>query len=264
MASSMSSASVDESWDELPPLPRDFRRVLVISAHPDDAEFAFGGSVARLVEGGSEVRYLVCTDGSLGGEDPGVDPADLGERRAAEQRAAAAHLGVASVAFLGLTDGAVENGLGLRRALSRAIRRHRPDLVLTHQPLRSLVFPIGASHPDHLAVGEAAMCAVFPDAGNPRAFPELLDEGLAPHKVSEIWVPGHEHTNFYVALAQRHAEAKLEAILLHESQFERSPSPAKEIGWVADRMSKYGRHADAGWAEGFVRVICATSAGPAD
>lgn len=84
---------------------------------------------------------------------------------------------------------------------------------------------------------------------NPRAFPELLAEGLQPHKVAEIWVPGHERANFFVALEQRHAEAKLAAILLHESQFERSDSPTEDIQWVADR---------------FVRVVCATYAGPTD
>jgi LmbE family N-acetylglucosaminyl deacetylase len=248
----------------LPPLPHDVARALVVIAHPDDAEFAFGGTVARLVEQGTEVHYVVCTDGSLGSEDPAVPAADLGRRRACEQRTAAARLGVTSVGFLGFEDGTLEAGTDLRRELSRAIRRHRPQLLLTHQPVRSLVFPIGASHPDHLAVGEAAMCAAYPDAGNPRAFMELLDEGLEPHKVTEIWVPGHEHANFFVALDQRHAEAKMEAILLHTSQFERSASPAEDIQWVADRMSGYGKHADADWAEGFVRVVCATSAGPAD
>lgn len=254
----------DEPTCALPPLPRSYERVLVISAHPDDAEFAFGGTVARLVESGSEVTYVVCTDGTLGGEDPDIDAADLGARRRAEQRAAAERLGVHEITFLGLDDGTLESGPGLRRLLSRAIRTARPDLLLTHQPLRSLVFPIGASHPDHLAVGEAALCAAYPDAGNPRAFPELLGEGLAAHSVSEIWVPGLEHTSFYVALERRHVDAKHEAILRHESQFERSPSPVEEIRWVTDRLAMYGPLADADWAEGFVRVACGTSAGPTD
>lgn len=251
--------------DERPlrPLPRAYPRVLVISAHPDDAEFAFGGSVARLVEAGSEVTYVVCTDGTLGGEDPAVEAADLAARRRAEQRDAADRLGVGAITFLGLEDGTLEAGLPLRRLLSRAIRTTRPDLVLTHQPVRSLVFPMGASHPDHLAVGEAALCAVFPDAGNPRAFPELLAEGLAPHSTPEVWVPGFEHTSFYVALDDRHVTAKRQAILRHTSQFERSPSPEDAIGWVGERLAAYGPAAGADWGEGFVRVVNGTSAGPA-
>ena len=248
----------------LRPLPRSYDSVLVVSAHPDDADFAFGGTIARLVESGSEVVYLVCTDGTLGGEDPRVAAADLAARRREEQRQAAARLGVGRVMFLGLEDGTVVANLALRKELSRVIRTVRPDLLLTHQPLRSLVFPIGASHPDHLAVGEAAMCAAFPDAGNPRAFPDLLHDGLAPHAVSEIWVLGLEHTAFHVALARGHAEAKAEAILRHESQFETSTSPADDIRWVWDRMAMYGPAVDADFAEGFVRVVCGTAAGPAD
>ncbi|MGL5867435.1 MAG: PIG-L deacetylase family protein [Dermatophilaceae bacterium] len=253
-----------EPTSDLRPLPRRYDRVLVVTAHPDDAEYAFGGTLARLVECGSDVVYSVCTDGTLGGEDPSVSATDLADRRRAEQRRAAARLGVGTVTFLGLDDGALVADLGLRMTLSRVIRSVRPDLLLTHQPLRSLVFPIGASHPDHLAVGEAAMCAAFPDSGNPRAFPELLEEGLAPHAVSEIWVPGLEHTSFHVGLERWHAEAKAEAILCHQSQFERSPSPAEDIHWVWDRMALYGPAAEAEWAEGFVRIVCGTAAGPVD
>lgn len=253
----------DDGDRPLPPLPRTYERVLAICAHPDDAEFMFGGTVARLIESGSDVAYLVCTDGMLGGEDPEVDAAELGARRRAEQRAAADRLGVGVITFLGLADGTLVAGPRLRKLLSRVIRTARPDLLLTHQPVRSLVFPIGASHPDHLAVGEAALCAAFPDAGNPRAFPELLAEGLAPHAVAEVWVPGFEHTSFHVALDRRHVTAKQEAILRHASQFERSPSPEDAISWVGERMAGYGPAAGSDWGEGFVRVVCGTSAGPA-
>lgn len=239
----------------LPALPRPFARVLVVAAHPDDAEFAFGGTVARLVEAGSRVDYVVVTDGSLGGEDPSVPAAAIAERREREQRRAASQLGVNSLTFLGWPDGAVNADLDLRRALSREIRRHRPDLLLTHQPLRSLQFPIGASHPDHLAVGEGAMSAAYPDAGNPRTFPELLAEGLAPHSVAEIWVPGHEHANFFVALDVGHAERKIEALLCHESQFETVNAPRESLAWVLGRMEMYGPLVGCRYAEGFSRTV---------
>ncbi len=245
---------------ELPELPRAYARVLVVTAHPDDAEFAFGATIARLTGLGSDVRYLICSDGSLGGADPDVSAADLAARRESEQRDAAAVLGVQQVQFLGLPDGELEPSRALRLAIAREIRRQRPDLVLTHQPLRSLVFPIGASHPDHLAVGEATLRAVYPDAGNPRALPELLAQGLAAHNVAEVWVPGHEHANLFVALNRDQADRKVEAILRHVSQFETSTSPRDDVDWVVQRLRGYGPSAGATWAEAFCRIVCGTFA----
>ena len=152
---------------------------MVVSAHPDDPEFGFGATVASLVDQGKTVVYVICTDGSQGGEDPTVPDQELTSTRYTEQRAAAALLGVTEVIFLGFRDGYLEANVELRRAISREIRRFKPDLVLTHSPLRAINIPIGASHPDHLAVGEATLAAVYPDARNPRAYPELLQEGLA-------------------------------------------------------------------------------------
>ncbi|MDQ6772939.1 MAG: PIG-L family deacetylase, partial [Candidatus Dormibacteraeota bacterium] len=131
---------------------RHFDRVLVVSAHPDDPEFGFGAVVARMAAAGSEVYYCICTDGSQGGEDPAVPNQELSAVRYREQRAAAEVLGVRDVVFLGLPDGHLAPTVELRKVITREIRRFRPDLVLTHTPLRSINFPIGASHPDHLAV----------------------------------------------------------------------------------------------------------------
>ena len=146
-----------------------YERVLVVAAHPDDPEFGFGASVARLASDGAEVYYAICTDGSQGGEDPSVPDAELTTVRYAEQRAAAEVLGVTDVVFLGFRDGYLAPTVELRRAITREIRRFKPDLVMTHSPVRSLSVGIGASHPDHLAVGEATMAAVNPDSRNPRA-----------------------------------------------------------------------------------------------
>jgi LmbE family N-acetylglucosaminyl deacetylase len=234
-------------------LPRSYERVLVIAAHPDDAEFAFGATIARLVEEGSRVTYVVVTDGAQGSEDPVEPSAALTELRCAEQREAAGVLGVTEVAFLGFPDGFVADSGELRLALAREIRRHRPDLVLTHQPQRSLRFPIGASHPDHLAVGQAALAAVFPFARNPRSFPELLREGLAPHRVDEVWLPGYEHTDLLVGV-DRTADRKLSAILMHRSQFRDAADPMAAIAWVRERMHQYGRELGCEFAEGFKRI----------
>jgi LmbE family N-acetylglucosaminyl deacetylase len=245
----------------LGPLPRSFSRAAVIAAHPDDAEYSFGATVSRLASEGVGVTYIVCTDGSQGGEDPEVPDAQLAETRYTEQRAAAKHLGVDEVVFLGFRDGSLTNDIALRTALTREIRRHRPELVLAHQPLRSLVFPIGASHPDHLAAGEAALSAVYPDARNPRAYPELLAEGLAPHVVDEVWVPGHEHTDLFVDVGT-HAQRKVEAILCHRSQFAASADPRADLAWVTDRMRTNGTAAGCAHAEAFKRIVTGSHAAP--
>ena len=115
-------------------------------------------------------------------------------------------------------------------------RAYRPELVLTHQPLRSLTFPIGASHPDHLATGQAALAAVYPDARNPRAFRQLLGEGLPPHHVAEVWIPGHEHTDLYVDVspfAERKVEAIWAAIARARETGDWRPNPSALCRWCA-------------------------------
>lgn len=228
-------------------------RAMVVAAHPDDAEFAFGATVARLTDEGTEVVYVVCTDGSQGGEDPEPAPEEIAAVRSAEQRSAAAFLGVRDVVFLGFPDGALVAGLDLRRALTREIRRWRPEVLLTHWPERSLSFPIGASHPDHFAAGEAAMAAVYPDARNPRAFRELLDDKLEPHVVDEIWLPGFANPDLYVDVTA-HASRKIAAILHHRSQFATQSDPEGSLRWVLDRMRGSGEHIGCEYAEAFVRV----------
>jgi len=249
--------------DAILPLPRHFDRVTVVTAHPDDAEFSFGATVARLADEGAHVTYVVVSDGSQGGEDPDEPTEALVATRYAEQREAARLLGVRDVVFLGFPDGLLADSAELRLAIAREIRRHRPDLVLTHQPLRSLQFPIGASHPDHLAVGQAALNAVYPDARNPRAFPQLLTEGLPAHRVAEVWVPGHEHTDLLVDVRFT-AERKVDALLAHRSQFRGSADPRADLQWVVDRMRGNGAAIGSEFAEAFKRVLtdAPAAAGP--
>src|SRR4051812_30732172 len=163
-------------------------RVLVVVAHPDDADFAASGSVATWTEAGIEVSYCCITDGDAGGFDPSVDRADIPGIRQAEQRAAAKELGVTDVHFLGYPDGRLELSIALRRDISRVIREVRPQRVVTQSPERNWQ-RVYASHPDHLLAGEAALCAVYPDSRNPFAHPELLaEEGLEAWSVSEVWM----------------------------------------------------------------------------
>jgi len=165
-------------------------RVLVITAHPDDVDFGAAGTIAQWTDAGLEVSYCIVTNGDAGGSDPSVSRADMSVLRQAEQTAAAKQVGVTDLTFLGYPDGRVEPGIGLRRDLARQIRRQRPDRVLCQSPERNYA-RTGASHPDHRAVGSAALDAVYPDSRNPFAFPELLaDEGLEPWTVREVWVAG--------------------------------------------------------------------------
>ncbi|HUC04731.1 MAG TPA: PIG-L deacetylase family protein [Acidimicrobiales bacterium] len=193
------------------------RRVLVVTAHPDDVDFGAAGTVAAFTKAGVDVTYCIVTDGDAGGSDRSVSRQDMAQLRQGEQRAAAAEVGVSDVRFLGHPDGRVQPSIELRRDISRVIRQVRPERVLTQSPERRWDF-IYASHPDHLAAGEAAVCAVYPDARNPFAHPELLEEeGLEPWSVGEVWLMAGPETNMAVETSETF-ERKLAALLRHESQ----------------------------------------------
>jgi LmbE family N-acetylglucosaminyl deacetylase len=170
------------------PLPdSDIERALVVVAHPDDVDFGASGTIATWVDAGIEVAYCLVTSGDAGGFDD-TPREKMPALRQAEQRAAAQVLGVKDVTFLGYPDGQLVASYELRRDISRQIRRVRPQRVLTQSPERNYL-RIGASHPDHRAAGAAALDAVYPDARNPFAHPELLaDEGLAEWTVPEVWL----------------------------------------------------------------------------
>jgi LmbE family N-acetylglucosaminyl deacetylase len=232
--------------------PPSFGRVLVVVAHPDDPEFLFGATVASLVHGGAEVAYLVCSDGANGCRDPEVPREQVAATRQREQREAAEALGVREVVFLGLPDGRLSPGDELRAALTREIRRFRPELVITHFPRRALDTPIEASHPDHVAVGEAALAAVFPDASNARSHPALLREGLAPHRVKEVWIPGYERANHWVD-ATAFMDRKIDAIARHRSQVD-GDDPRESLAWVYGWMKWAGSQGGTEYAEDFKRI----------
>ena len=192
----------------------EIERVLVVTAHPDDVDFGAGGTVATWTKAGVEVTYCVVTNGDAGGFDPAVPRGDIAGIRQAEQRAAAAEVGVTDVRFLGWPDGRLVPSIELRRDISRVIREVRPERVLTQSPERNYE-RIYASHPDHLATGEATLCAVYPDARNPFAHPELAD--LEAWTVSETWLmaaPGAAHVVDVTDVYDR----KLAALQCHVSQ----------------------------------------------
>jgi LmbE family N-acetylglucosaminyl deacetylase len=191
-------------------------RALVITAHPDDVDFGAAGTVATWTDAGDEVVYCIVTDGDAGGFDPAVPRHEIGGIRRREQTAAAKEVGVSELRFLGYPDGLLEPSLQLRKDLSRVIRQVRPQRVLTQCPVRNFN-RIFASHPDHLAAGEAALCAVYPDARNPFTFTELLADGLDAWTVAEVWLMGGPNADRVVDITEQF-DRKVRALLCHESQ----------------------------------------------
>ena len=211
---------------------RDPERILVVTAHPDDVDFGVAGSVATWSAAGIEVTYCIVTDGDAGGSDVDLPRDEMARIRRAEQVAAGAVVGVHDVRFLGYPDGRLEPTLELRRDLTRVIRQVRPQRVVTQSPER-FWDRIYASHPDHLAAGEATVCAVYPDARNLFAHRELLEgEGLDPWTVSELWLMAHRDVDVYVDPTDV-IDKKVAALRCHASQL---PEPAA----MDSRMREWG------------------------
>ncbi len=232
----------------------DVERVLVVTAHPDDVDFGAAGTVARMTDAGVTVTYCLATDGEAGGDDRSMARRDMAALRRDEQRAAAAAVGVTDLTFLGHPDGRLVPTLGLRRDISRVIRRLRPQLVIAQSPERRWD-RIYASHPDHLAAGEAAVAAVYPDARNPFAHPELLDEGLEPWTVPELWLMATEPTVAVDITAT--FDRKVAALGCHRSQVgDGGHLDGLVRPWAERTGTDAGLHAG-GLAEGFLRVATA-------
>lgn len=196
----------------------DRRRALVITAHPDDVDFGSAGTIASWTTAGVDVAYCICTSGEAGDAD-GTPRAEIRQLRQDEQRAAANAVGVTDIHFLGYPDGQVVADLQLRRDLTRVIRTVRPDRVITHSPEINWAH-IVVSHPDHRAVGEAAIAAVYPDARNAFAHQDLAEEhDLAPWSVQELWLSEapEERINHAVDITD-YFEAKVAALRAHRSQ----------------------------------------------
>jgi len=225
----------------------DIQRALVIAAHPDDVDFGAAGTVATWTDSGVKVAYCLVTDGDAGGFDAAVPRDRIGPIRRDEQRAAAAEVGVSDVYFLGYPDGRLAVSFDLRRDIARVIREVRPQRVVCQSPERNMV-RIYASHPDHVAAGEAAMCAVYPDARNPFAYADLAD--LEAWTVPEVWVMGSERSNRYVDITDVF-HRKTAALRAHASQMEGIDDlDALLTGWNGENARLAGMP-DGHYAEAF-------------
>lgn len=208
-------------------IPADVERVVVVTAHPDDVDFGAGGTIATLRAAGIEVTYCICTDGDAGGFDDAVDRSQIPLIRRAEQTAAGLALGVSDVRFLGYKDGYLEPTHEVQRDIVRVLREVKPQLVITQSPERNWD-RLPASHPDHMAAGEATVRALYPAVRNPYAFPEIREAGLEAWTVTWLWLQGHPEPNHWVETTDVFA-SKMSALHAHESQTAHVPDLE---GWV--------------------------------
>ncbi|HUX87352.1 MAG TPA: PIG-L deacetylase family protein [Chloroflexota bacterium] len=227
-------------------------RVLVIAAHPDDPEFACGGTSARWAAEGKEVYYLVCTRGDRGSSDPEMTSERLVQIRQGEQRAAARVIGAKEVNFLNFTDGELAPTYEFREAIVREIRRVRPDCVMTHDP--TSVYTAGSlNHPDHRAVGTATLDSVYPTARDRLNYPEHEQTGLLPHKVKEVYLWGAPNPNVWVDISSTF-ETKIESLRCHVSQVGKAEQLAERL---RERAQKVGEPQGIPLAEAFFKVAMA-------
>jgi LmbE family N-acetylglucosaminyl deacetylase len=222
---------------------------MVVVAHPDDAEFMVAGTVAKWAAGGSTVTYVIITRGDKGSDDPEMTPSRLAEIREAEQRDAGAILGVTNFVFMGYDDGYLQHTLALRRDLARLIRTYRPHTVVCFDPTNRFLGDNYVNHPDHRASGDATVDAVFPTARDRLTFPELLADGLEPHKVRELWLGGTNQPNVCVDIGPT-LELKRQALIAHTSQI-----PPEMAGFAAEMSRQGAAGQEFEFGEAFRRII---------
>jgi len=221
--------------------------IMVITPHPDDAEYGVAGTVARWVKEGKRVVYVVCTNGDKGTSDINMDPAKLSETRRQEQRAAAEVLGVREVIFLDLPDQGLEDTPEFRKLIVRLIRQYRPHTIATADPYRRYIW-----HRDHRITGRVVLDAVFPFARDHLAYPDLLAEGLLPHKVKELLFWAAEDINYRSDITATF-DLKVRALRCHKSQMQELSEPEPE-GWLRQRCLDIAKGEDFELGEAFHRV----------
>lgn len=231
----MAADAVNVEGVKYPPVLEDFegwkekKKILVILAHPDDPEFFMGATLARWGMIGHEIHYCLLTTGQKGSQDMNQIPDELAALRKVEQQNAANSLGVKSVEFMDYVDGEVIPDLKMRKKIVRLIRKHKPQIIVSSDPLNYFPGDNRVNHPDHRAAGQAVLDAVFPAAGNPLFFPELIsEEGLPPVNVEELWFSIPAEANLVVNVSD-YFDLKVDAILCHRSQISMDINKFKEM-----------------------------------
>jgi LmbE family N-acetylglucosaminyl deacetylase len=227
------------------------KRVMLVAAHPDDPEFSSAGTVANWVRHGIEVVFVLVTSGDKGTPDRDMTGHRLSSMREQEQLAAAARVGVTKVEFLRFPDGELVPNLELRGAITRMIRTHKPYAVITHDPITLFHGNEFINHPDHRAVGQATVDAIYPTARDPLQFNEQIRDGLEPHKVKELYLWGSEQSNVLVDITNV-MEDKIEALKCHKSQVGEAVELAERI---KQRAAMIGEPFGVQYAEAFRRIV---------
>lgn len=221
--------------------------ILVISAHPDDAEFGVGGTVARWTGEGKQIVYVLCTSGEKGTSDQSMSPEQLAGIREKEQESAAKVLGVRDVVYLRYPDQELEDTPEFRKEIVRVIRAYRPETIVTLDPYRRYIW-----HRDHRIAGQVTLDAIYPYARDHLAYPDLLEEGFEPHKVQEVFFWGSDNINYCSDITDTF-DQKLEALLCHTSQI-------KETGigdikqWLRERSREMAEGESFELGEAFHRI----------
>jgi LmbE family N-acetylglucosaminyl deacetylase len=225
------------------------KTAMVVVAHPDDAEFMAAGTVAKWSRAGTIVTYVIVTKGDKGSDDANMTPSQLAQIRENEQRAAGKILGVSKFVFMGYPDGYLEHTLELRRDLARVIRTYRPEVVICFDPTNRFFSDNYVNHPDHRASGDATIDAVFPTARDRLTFPELLADGLEPHKVAQLWLGAAAQPNVSIDIEDT-LDLKFAALRAHPSQL------GEDIVEFAKQLARWGAEGqEFEFGESFRRII---------
>jgi LmbE family N-acetylglucosaminyl deacetylase len=222
-----------------PPAPG---RVLSVHAHPDDQEFTVGGTLAKWARAGSAIVTVCITSGSAGSNEhtpAGMTRQALAPIREEEQRRACRVLGISEVIFLGYEDGELKPSLALRRELTRVIRRYRPDAVVCGDPTVRFYGTSYLNHPDHRVAADVTLDAVFPSAETRLIFPELLDEGLPPHKVPAVFIHGSDRPDTFIDVSQV-LGVKLAALNEHRTQIGTWDPTEMMTAWAREQGAPRG------------------------
>jgi LmbE family N-acetylglucosaminyl deacetylase len=240
---------------------------MVIGAHPDDNDFSSAGTSTLWARQGKKIVWVVMTDGTEGSEIPEQSDEELRQIREHEQRMACEIYGVQAVEFLRFRDGHLVNTEETRRAVVRMIRKYRPRVIFTHDPTSHLMAPDPdeqpqatgyLNHPDHRATGNIVLDSIFPFAGNPRSFRELLAEGLQPYRPHEIYLFASAQTNTYIDIAET-IETKFKGLTCHASQFSPEdlasmPERLRERSAATAKDAREKKGLDIQYAETFRRI----------
>lgn len=229
----------------------EIRRVLVIAAHPDDADIGCGGTMAKWSRQGKDVVYLVCTRGDKGSSDPDMTSERLADIRTQEQTAAGGIIGVKGVHFLDGKDGELLPTLELRKTVAEAVRRHKPDVIFTHDPTVHVYDRGNLNHPDHRVVGTTALDVVYPISRDALHYPDQLARGLTPHEVHEVYLFMANQPNMAFDISDT-IDVKIEALRQHRTQF---PDQEWVDKWMRDRHREVGLVHAMPYAENFRHII---------